>query len=132
VEYKAKLRYLRMSPRKVRRVADLVRGMGVEKALETLYFVPKAASHALMQTIKSAASNAISSEGSAKIKAEDLYIKEIQIDGGPTWKRILPAPMGRAYRVRKRTSHVKVKLDILPERKAAHEKTKVKAKAGEK
>ena len=119
-----------MSPRKVRRVADLVRGMGVEKALETLYFIPKAASHPLMQTIKSAASNAISSEGSAKIKAEDLYIREIQIDGGPTWKRIRPAPMGRAYRVRKRTSHVKVKLDILPERKAAHEKTKVKAKAG--
>ena len=129
MEYKAQLRFLKMSARKMRRVADLVRGRGVEEALEILYFVPKAAAFPLMQTIKSATSNAISSEGSAKIKAEDLFIKELRIDGGPTMKRIRPAPMGRAYRIRKRTSHIDLKLGILPERQEALEKESAKTKA---
>jgi len=115
VEYNAKLRFLRMSARKVRQVADLVRGKGVDEALEMLYFIPKAAAHPLMQTLKSATSNAINSEGSAKIKVENLYIKEIRIDGGPIMKRIRPAPMGRAYRVRKRLSHISIKLGVRSE-----------------
>ncbi len=115
MEYNAKLRFLRMSARKVRQVADLVRGKGVDEALEMLYFIPKAAAHPLMQTLKSATSNAINSEGSAKIKVENLYIKEIRIDGGPIMKRIRPAPMGRAYRVRKRLSHISIKLGVRSE-----------------
>lgn len=126
MEYRAQLKYLRMAPRKVRRVADLIRGLGVEKALDTLQFTPRAAAHPLMQTIKSAASNAINSEGSANIKAEDLYVKDVYVDGGPTWKRIRPAPMGRAFRILKRTSHVTVKLGILPGKKTAQAKGKAK------
>ena len=117
-----------MSASKVRRVADLIRGKSVEEALETLFFMRKAAAHPLMQTIKSAASNAISSEGSARIKTGDLYVKEIRVDGGPVMKRIRPAPMGRAYRIRKRTSHIDLKLGILPESLKAMEKEETKGK----
>jgi large subunit ribosomal protein L22 len=132
VEYKAKLKYVKMSARKVRRVADLIKGKGVDEALETLYFTPKAAANPLMRTLKSATSNAISSEGSAKIKAEDLFIKEISVDGGPIMKRIRPAPMGRAYRVRKRTSHINLKLGIRPEKIKAIEKEEAKSKSKKK
>ncbi|MCP4632871.1 MAG: 50S ribosomal protein L22 [candidate division Zixibacteria bacterium] len=129
MEYKAKLRFLKISARKVRQVADLVRGQDVEKALETLYYVPKAASDPLMKTIKSATSNAINSEGSAKVKAEDLFIKELRIDGGPVMKRIRPAPMGRAYRIRKRTSHIDLIIAVKSDKLKAIQAEEAKAKA---
>ena len=110
MEIKALSRYVRMSPRKVRRVADLIKGEPVDKALGILQFTHKAASKALYKTLKSAASNAIASEGTSKVKVENLYIKEIKIDGGPTWKRIRPVGMGRAYMIRKRTAHIGITL----------------------
>ena len=106
MEVRALSRFVRMSPRKLRRVADLIKGERVDKALAILEFTPKAASRALYATLKSAASNAIAAEGSAKVKVEDLFISKIMIDGGPTWKRIRPVGMGRAYLIRKRTSHI--------------------------
>ncbi len=129
MEFRAKLKYVRMGPRKIRRVAELVKGMPVEEAMETLYFIPKAAARPLMQTIKSATSNALNAEDSGKMRTEDLFIKEIRIDGGPIWKRIRPAPMGRAYRIRKRTSHLSVRLGVDPKRVKAIQKEKAKAKA---
>jgi len=110
MEVKALSRFVRMSPRKLRRVADLIKGERVDKALSILEFTHKAASKALYKTLKSAASNAIAAEGSAKVKVENLYISRITIDGGPTWKRIRPVGMGRAYVIRKRTSHIGVTL----------------------
>ena len=71
----------------------------------------KAASKALYKTLKSAASNAIAAEGSAKVKVENLFVKHIKIDGGPTFKRIRPTGMGRAYLIRKRTAHINILLE---------------------
>lgn len=110
MEMKAVSKYVRMSPRKLRRVAELIKGEPVDRALSILEMTPKAASRALYRTVKSAASNAIAAEGTAKIKVENLYINRITIDGGPTWKRIRPVGMGRAYLIRKRTSHIGVTL----------------------
>ncbi len=110
METRALSRYVRMSPRKIRRVAELIKGEPVDRALGILQLTPKAASKALYKTLKSAASNAIASEGTAKVKVENLFVKEIKIDGGPTWKRIRPTGMGRAYMVRKRTAHIGITL----------------------
>jgi large subunit ribosomal protein L22 len=111
MEVKATSRYIRMSPRKIRRVAELVKGESVDRAFAILELTHKAASKALYKTLKSAASNAIAAEGSAKIKVENLFVKHIKIDGGPTWKRIRPTGMGRAYVIRKRTAHISVILE---------------------
>ncbi len=113
--YTAKYRFVRMSPKKIRRVLQLVQGMGVEEALDTLKFTLQVAAQPISMLIRSAASNAIASEGSAKMKAADLYIKSICVDSGPTAKRIRPMAMGRAYRIRKRTSHLKVVLITKPQ-----------------
>jgi len=108
MEAKAKARFVRMSARKVRRVADLIRGKNVEEALNILTFTPKTAALVLEKTLKSATANALSVEGTAKLKAEDLWIKKILVDGGPIMKRIRPMGMGRAYRIRKRTNHITI------------------------
>jgi large subunit ribosomal protein L22 len=110
MEAKATSKYVRMSPRKLRRVASLIRGKDYEKARNILSFTPKAAAQTLINTMKSAASNAISREGSAKIKIENLFVKRVWIDGGPTLKRIRAVGMGRAYRIRKKTAHVNIVL----------------------
>ncbi len=110
METRAISRYVRMSPRKLRRVAELIKNEPVDRALSILEFTQKAASKAIYKTLKSAASNAIASEGTAKVKVENLFVKEIRIDSGPTWKRIRPVGMGRAYIIRKRTAHIGITL----------------------
>ena len=117
----ARARFQRMSARKVRRVAELIKKSDVEKALNILSYTPKAAASLLEDTLKSAVANALSIEGTSKLKAEDLRIKDIFVDGGPVMKRIRPASMGRAYRIRKRTCH----LTIIVEEKPKLEKPKV-------
>ncbi len=107
-------RYVRMSARKVRRVAELVRGKKVNEAIEILNFVHKAAAAPLQKTIKSAASNVLAEEGTAKVHPEDLRIKTLFVDGGPVWKRIRAVGMGRAYRIRKRTCHITVVVEGEP------------------
>lgn len=138
----ARARFSRGSARKVRRVVQLIRGKNVEEALNILSFVPKYAAGYLEKTLKSATANAISLEGTAKLKAEDLYIKKIFVDGGPIMKRIRPSSMGRAYRIRKRTNHLtvvvsdeiaekdKVKMKVMGKKveKDAKPKSKVKSK----
>ena len=108
MESRAVSKYVRMSARKLRRVAELIKGEQVEKALNILTFTHKAASKVLFKTLKSAASNAIAAEGSAKVKVDDLYVKSVTINGGPMMKRIRPQSMGRAYVIRKRTAHINI------------------------
>jgi large subunit ribosomal protein L22 len=108
MEAVARAKFTRGSARKVRRVVELIKGKNVEEALNILSFVPKYAAKYLEKTLKSASANAISQEGTAKLKAEDLYIKKIFVDGGPIMKRIRPASMGRAFRIRKRTNHLTI------------------------
>ena len=104
----ARARFSKGSARKVRRVIELIRGKNVEEALNILGFVPKYAAQYLEKVLKSATANAISQEGTAKLKADDLYIKKVFVDGGPLMKRIRPSSMGRAYRINKRTNHLTI------------------------
>ena len=97
-----------MSPRRARLVADLIRGKKVDQALEILDNTPRFASGILKRTLQSAIANAVSREGSAHIKTEDLFVKSAFVDGGPMMKRFLPRAMGRATKVRKRMSHVTI------------------------
>lgn len=108
MEARAKAKYLRMSPRKVRRVADLIRGKNVGEAINILHFTPKAASEPIEKVLRSAVSNMLNLEGSSKVDPDDLFVKEIRVDEGVTLKRFRAASMGRAVRIRKRTSHVSV------------------------
>jgi large subunit ribosomal protein L22 len=109
MEARAVSRYIRMSPRKARLVADLVRGKSLEQALSILALTQKKASPILRKTILSAAANC-RQLSDAEIETDDasLFIKDIRIDEGPTMKRIRPRAQGRAYRILKRMSHVKV------------------------
>lgn len=104
----ARARFTRSSARKIRRVAELIKGENVAKALAILSYTPKYASLILEKTVKSATANALAKEGTAKLKAEDLLVKNILVDGGPTMKRIRPVGMGRAYLIRKRLAHITV------------------------
>lgn len=102
-EVKAKLRYYRQSPRKVRLAADLIRGKSLEAAQRELKFLPKRASGVLDKLLKSAQANARHNHG---LNPEELFVKELRIDAGPTLKRFRPRAFGRAFPVRKRTSHI--------------------------
>lgn len=107
MEATSKLRYLRMAPRKVRLVADLVRGKQVGEALNTLRFTPKAASQPVKKLIESAVANAENNYG---LDIDALWVQEIRVDEGPTLKRFRPRAQGRAFRINKKTSHVSVVL----------------------
>jgi large subunit ribosomal protein L22 len=111
----ARVRYLRMSPRKMRRVADLIKGKPVQEALNILNFTPQLAAHHLAKTVKAAAANAISGVGTAKLKAEDLAITRVTIDEAPTAKRVRFQSMGRVFRLRKRYCHILVQVEGEPE-----------------
>jgi large subunit ribosomal protein L22 len=104
-KYIARLNNCPTSPRKMRLVADLVRGMDVTKASAVLQFTKKHAARDLEKLLRSAISNFEQKSGERWEEA-DLFIKEIMVDGGRVLKRIQPAPQGRAYRVRKRSNHV--------------------------
>jgi len=104
----ARARYIRMSPSKVRLVADMIRGKPVEKALNTLTFTPKAAARALKKVLVAAVANA---ENKGDIDVDTLYVKKVRVDQGPVWKRYRPRAMGRATQIQKKTSHITVVLD---------------------
>ncbi|NLY43014.1 MAG: 50S ribosomal protein L22 [Clostridiaceae bacterium] len=103
MEARAVLRYARISPRKVKIVIDLIRNKPVGTALAILRHTPKAASEILEKLLKSAIANA---ENNHDMDVEKLYIAEAYANQGPTLKRIRPRAHGRAYRIRKRTSHI--------------------------
>ena len=106
----AKLNNCPTSPRKMRLVADLVRGENVEKALAILRFNTKEASRRLEKLLLSAIANWQAKNEDADIEQADLFVKEIRVDGGRMLKRLRPAPQGRAHRIRKRSNHVTVVL----------------------
>lgn len=106
MEARAISRHVRVTPRKVRLVVDLIRGKNVEEAYAILQYTKKGAAIPVLKTLRSAVSNAMQAEGGHG--PEDLVIKEAFADPGPTWKRIQSRAMGRAYRIRKRTSHITV------------------------
>jgi len=102
----AKLNNCPTSPRKMRLVADLVRGVQIEKALAILRFNSKEASRKLEKLLMSAIANWQAKNEDGDIEAADLFIKEIRVDSGTMLKRLRPAPQGRAHRIRKRSNHV--------------------------
>lgn len=104
----ATLSFLRVAPRKVRLVADHVRGMPVGDALSMLKYTPQAAAKPLAKLLRSAVANAEQKGGHVDVDA--LYVKTLLVDGGPKLRRFMPRAMGRAFRIEKRTSHVYVEL----------------------
>lgn len=111
-EARATLKFARISSRKVKIVADLIRGKNVDEALAIIKFTPKASSEVLEKLLKSAIANA---ENNHEMKHENLYVAEIFANQGPTLKRIRPAAKGSAVRIRKRTSHITI---VLKEKEA--------------
>ena len=103
----ATLKYARISSRKVKIVADLIRGKDADEALAIVKFTPKASSKVIEKLLKSAIANAENNHG---MKHEKLYVAEIYANQGPTLRRIRPAAKGSAVRIRKRTSHITIVL----------------------
>jgi len=109
----AKLNNVPTSPRKMRLIADLIRGKKVDLALNTLKFDSKVGSKRLEKLLLSAISNWQEKNKDDKIEDANLFIKEIYVNGGKMIKRLRPAPQGRAHRIRKRSNHVTIVLDSL-------------------
>src|SRR5271166_5008524 len=107
----AKARFVRVSPTKARRVIDLVRGKSVAEALDILRWAPQAASLPVAKVIASAAANAQNNDG---LDPATLVVATVYADGGPTAKRIRPRAQGRAFRIRRRTSHITVVVESRP------------------
>ena len=123
-------KYLHVSASKARRVIDLVRGKPVEEALDILRWAPQAASEPLAKVIASAAANAQNNNG---LDPRTLVVATVYADEGPTAKRIRPRAQGRAYRIRKRTSHITVIVESRPPRdQRAGESTRSRRAQGSK
>ena len=105
MEARAQARYVRVTPMKARRVVDLIRGLPVAEAQAILRFAPQAASDPVGNVLDSAVANAAHNH---QLDAATLVVREAYVDEGPTMKRFRPRAQGRAYRIRKRTSHITV------------------------
>jgi len=125
MEATATLRYLKMSPQKVRLVADLVRGKKVDEALSILRFTKKTCAKDLEKLVRSAVANAEVKE--TNLDTDELVVSKIYVNEGPREKRIQPAPMGRAYRIQKRQAHVTV--HVSDDVKAVNERSGGKGRA---
>lgn len=110
MEVRAQARYVRIAPRKVRIVTDLVKGKGTDEAIALLRYTPKRAVGMLSKLLRSAIANAGNNH---EMDTSNLYVYQVYVDEGPTLKRFRPRAMGRASRIRKRTSHITI---ILKER----------------
>lgn len=108
MEAKATAKFVRISPRKTRLVARNVQGLPVESALNLLKFTPRKAAEEIYKVLHSAVANAEQLKGA---DVDAMVVKQVIVNEGPTWKRFLPRAMGRATRVRKRTSHITVILE---------------------
>lgn len=126
MEARAINRYIGTSPRKMRLVIDLIRGRGVEEALSILHFSPKHAARTAEKVLRSAISNLQNKDEAGRVDTARLYVKTAFVDVGPVQKRISPAPMGRAYRIRKRSNHVTI---IVAQREEVRKPEPVKQKA---
>jgi large subunit ribosomal protein L22 len=108
VESRATTKYLRIAPRKMRLVVDMIRGQRIEQALGILEFTTKRAARLVAKTVKSAVANA---ETTQNVDVDQLYVKRAYVDEGPTLKRFIPRAHGRATSIAKRTSHVTIVVD---------------------
>jgi len=108
LEARAINRYVNSSPRKMRLVIDLIRGKAVPEALSILHFTPKHASRVAEKVLRSAVSNLQNKDEAGRTEIDSLFVKEVFVNGGPGMKRMLPAPMGRAYRIVKRSNHLTI------------------------
>ncbi|GAA4753594.1 MULTISPECIES: 50S ribosomal protein L22 [Actinomycetospora] len=117
----ARARYVRMSPMKVRRVVDLVRGMPVGEAASVLQFAELKAAQPVAKVVASAVANA---ENNVDLDRANLVISTITVDEGPTMKRFQPRAQGRAYRIRKRTSHIYVEVTEVAAAKGGRARSK--------
>lgn len=128
MEAVAKLRNVPTSPRKMRLVADLIRGKKVNKALNILRFEPNHNAEKLEKLLLSAISNWQNKFEDVRLEEADLFIKEIHVDGGRILKRLRPAPQGRAHRIRKRSNHVTMVIasSYIPEEIEEENNTEIK------
>jgi large subunit ribosomal protein L22 len=117
---RAVARYVHMSPTKVRRVIALVKGRPLQEALDILRYSPQAAAETLRKVIASAAANA---ENNLELDRDTLVVANAAADEGPTLKRIRPRAQGRAYRIRRRTSHITVEVESVPKKSAGRGRT---------
>lgn len=124
VKARAVGKYIRIAPRKVQQVAELIRGAAVADAVNTLRFTTKASSKAVLKVLNSAVANA---RQNAKLGEANLYVSEVYVDQGPTLKRFRPRAMGRATRIRKRASHITIVVAEQPEKKVTKVKEAAKA-----
>jgi large subunit ribosomal protein L22 len=113
VRAQAKLRYSTVTPMKARRVVNLVRGLPADEALAVLRFAPQAASEPVYKVLESAVANAqhMAQQRNERLDVEDLVVSQAYVDEGPTLKRFRPRAQGRAYRIRKRTSHITIHVE---------------------
>ncbi|QJD78494.1 50S ribosomal protein L22 [Spirosoma rhododendri] len=111
MEAVAKLKDVPTSPRKMRLIADLIRGQRVSRALGILKFQPQAGAATLQKVLLSAVANWQQKNADERIEDADLYVKTIFVDGGPMLKRLRPAPQGRGHRIRKRSNHITIVID---------------------
>ena len=109
-EYRAEARFQRVSPQKARLVLDLIKGRGIQEALETARFTKKRIAPVIEKLLTSALDNAkyVSGEQGIDLDVDNLYVKQALANEGPRMKRIRPAPMGRAYRYQRRLSHIEI------------------------
>ncbi|GAB4037209.1 50S ribosomal protein L22 [Spirosoma endophyticum] len=111
MEAVAKLKDVPTSPRKMRLIADLIRGQRVSRALGLLKYQPQAGADVLQKVLLSAVANWQQKNEDERIEDADLYVKTIFVDGGPMLKRLRPAPQGRGHRIRKRSNHITIVVD---------------------
>lgn len=123
MEAVAKLKDVPTSPRKMRLVADLIRGQRVSRALGLLKYQPQAAAATLQKVLLSAVANWQQKNEDERIEDADLFVKTIFVDGGPMLKRLRPAPQGRGHRVRKRSNHITIVIDSAAQSVLTQEET---------
>jgi large subunit ribosomal protein L22 len=121
----ARARYVRVTPMKARRVVDLIRGRSAREALAVLEFAPQAASGPVSKVLASAMANA---ENNLALDPDSLVVSSAFVDEGPTLKRFRPRAQGRAYRIRKRTSHITVEVEAVPQRQMAQRRTPTRSR----
>ena len=116
----ARARYVRVTPMKARRVVELIQGRSAQEALAVLQFAPQAASALVSKVLASAVANA---QNNLQLDPDTLVVYRAFVDEGPTLKRFRPRAQGRAYRIRKRTSHITVEVEAVPQRQTSQRQT---------
>jgi large subunit ribosomal protein L22 len=116
LEARAINRYIGSSPRKMRLVIDLIRGKSVDEALSILHFSTKHPARIAEKILRSAISNIHNKDEGARLETGELFVKEAFVNCGPSMKRVLPAPMGRAYQILKRSNHVTIVISQKPQK----------------